>query len=66
MERNGKHRFQPVLIEGIINLYEKNTRIKIGSKLTEKSQTTKGLRQDCCLSPTLFKLHLDTGVAKKM
>jgi hypothetical protein len=52
----------PVLIKATENLYKKTTRIKIGSKLMEEFKATKGLRQGCCLSPTLLKMYLDAAL----
>lgn len=48
-----------VYIRAIINIY-KNMRsaIKQGKNISEPFSVTKGLRQGCCLSPTLFKIYI--------
>lgn len=51
------------LINATRKYYTKNSaKIKVGSTLTESFYTTKGLRQGCCLSPTLFKIYLDKAL----
>lgn len=47
------------LICAVQELY-KNTRsrIKMGKYITEEFPVTKGLRQGCCISPTLFKIYV--------
>jgi len=48
------------LIKAVKNLYANSTaKIKIGSKLSNGFPITKGLKQGCCLSPTLFKIYLE-------
>lgn len=44
--------------KAIYNIY-KNSKasIKVGNNYSEPFQTTKGLKQGCCLSPTLFKIY---------
>lgn len=47
------------LIGATQNLYKNNTsQIKIYSRLSDPFPVSKGLRQGCCLSPTLFKIYL--------
>ena len=47
------------LIEAIKSLYKgSNSKIKIGNLITKGFKVTKGLRQGCSLSPTLFKIYL--------
>lgn len=51
------------LINATREYYKNNSaKIKIGNTLTEAFITTKGLRQGCCLSPTLFKIYLDRAL----
>jgi hypothetical protein len=48
------------LIETIKALYEgSKSKIKIGNLITMGFKVTKGLRQGCSLSPTLFKVYLE-------
>lgn len=48
------------LIKAVKELYKQSqTRIKMGDKLTQGFATSKGLKQGCCLSPTLFKIYLE-------
>lgn len=54
----------PIFNNSIQKYYEENfARIKI-EEVTAFFQTTKGLRQGGCLSPTLFKIHLDRSLLK--
>ena len=47
------------LIRALKNLYEESSsQVKIGNRLSEKFFTNKGLRQGCCVSPTLFKIYV--------
>lgn len=54
------------LIQATKNLYHNNTaRVKISAnKVTELFSTSKGLRQGCCLSPTLFKIYINQILKK--
>ena len=48
------------LIEAIKSLYEgSSSKTKIGNLITKGFKVTKGLRQGCSLSPTLFKIYLE-------
>lgn len=47
------------LIKALKNLYDGSTsQIKVGNKLSQKFVVNKGLRQGCCVSPTLFKIFI--------
>lgn len=51
------------LIQAVQNLYKNTlTKIKVGNKISEGFDTTKGLKQGCCLSPTLFKIYLERAL----
>jgi hypothetical protein len=46
------------LIEAIKSLYKgSGSKIKVGNLITKGFKFTKGLRQGCSLSPTLFKIY---------
>jgi hypothetical protein len=48
------------LIEAIRSLYKgSSSKIKVGNLVTKGYEVTKGLRQGCSLSPTLFKIYLE-------
>jgi len=40
------------------NLYGNTARVKTGNLLSHPFNITKGLRQGCCISPTLFKIYI--------
>lgn len=45
----------------IKSLYKRSKiKIKIGGKVSEEFMVLKGLRQGCCISPTLFRIYVDT------
>lgn len=47
------------LTNALKNLYAgSRSRVKIGNSLTNSFPVTKGLRQGCCISPTLFKIYV--------
>jgi len=47
-------------MEAIKALYEGySSKIKIGNLITKGFKVTKGLRQGCSLSPTLFEIYLE-------
>lgn len=49
-----------VIIKAVKELYNNSyIRIKIGNKLSSGFSTNEGLKQGCCLSPTLFKIFLE-------
>lgn len=51
------------LIKAIKNLYRDNTaKIKVGQRISEGFKVNKGLKQGCCLSPTLFKIYLEQAL----
>lgn len=48
------------LLKAVKDLYSSNvSQIKIGRNLSEPFSVNKGLRQGCCIAPTLFKLYLN-------
>lgn len=52
-------------IRALKELYkDSRSRIKIGDSLTDEFLVTKGLRQGCCISPTLFKIYIATALKK--
>lgn len=52
-------------IKAIKSLYNgARTQIKIGNNLTTGFTVTKGLRQGCCISPTLFKVYLESALTR--
>lgn len=52
-----------VIIKAIQNLYENSTaKIKVQNYLSPGFKITKGLRQGCCLSPTLYKIYTENAL----
>ncbi len=53
------------LIAAVKELYSEQAGIvKVGKHLTESFPITKGLRQGCCISPTLFKIYVNEVLQK--
>jgi len=52
----GESNINNTLIEALQNLYGNIAQVKIGNILSHTFNITKGLRQGCCISPTLFKI----------
>jgi hypothetical protein len=50
------------LIKALQNLYGNTAQVKIANKLTHPFNITKGLRQGCCISPTLFKIYVSIAL----
>lgn len=47
------------LIKAVQNLYEEmKSRVKIGNARLEMFIVNEGLRQRCCILPTLFKIYI--------
>jgi hypothetical protein len=46
------------LIKALENICDSTSQVKIGNKLSDPFNITKGLRQGCCISPTLFKIYI--------
>lgn len=60
MENQG---ISPKNINAVKKLYKNVTaRIKVGGKLTGEVTVNKGLKQGCCISPTLFKVYLNEAL----
>jgi len=51
----GESNINNTLIKALQNLYGNIAQVKIGNILSHPFNITKGLRQGCCISPTLFK-----------
>lgn len=50
-------------INAIKQLYKEiKSRVKVGGSLSEEFIVNKGLRQGCCISPTLFKIYIDKAI----
>jgi hypothetical protein len=50
--------FSNTLIKTLQNLYGNTAQVKIGNKLPHPFNITKGLRQGCSISPTLFQIYI--------
>jgi Reverse transcriptase (RNA-dependent DNA polymerase) len=52
-----------VYVRAIYNIYkDAKAVIKIGKNISEPFEITKGLKQGCCLSPTLFKIYIQKAL----
>ena len=54
----GESNINNTLIKALQNLYGNIARVKTGNKLSHPLNITKGLRQGCCIFPTLFKIYI--------
>jgi len=54
----GESNINNTLIKALQNLYGNTAQVKIGNKQSHPFNITKGLRQGCCISPTLFKIYI--------
>ena len=54
----GESNINNTLIKALQNLYGNTAQVKIGNTLSHPFNITKGLRQGCCISPTLFKIYI--------
>lgn len=53
------------LIKAVQQLYRNcQIKIKIGNKISKGFLPNKGLKQGCCMSPTLFKIFLEKALSK--
>ena len=51
------------IIKPVKNLYEGSTaQVKTKGRLSQGFEVNKGLKQGCCLSPTLFKIYLEQAL----
>jgi len=51
------------LIKIVKDLYRKSlSYVKLGGLLSEGFEVTNGLRQGCCISPTLFKIYIQKAL----
>ena len=57
--------------QGISSKYIKSTKqlykdmtaqVKIGKRISSKVSVSKGLKQGCCIAPTLFKIYLNKAL----
>jgi hypothetical protein len=59
----GKVNLNQSVIQIIRNVYSNNKcRIKMRSNLTDEFCNTQGLLRGCPMSPTLFKIYIDTAL----
>jgi hypothetical protein len=61
----GESNINSTLIKGLKKLYGNTTQVKIGNKLSHSFSITKGLRQGCCFSPTLFKIYIRKALEER-
>jgi len=54
----GESNINNTLITALQNLYGNTAQVKTGNTLSNPFNITKGLRQGCCISPTLFKIYI--------
>jgi len=54
----GESNINNTLIKALQNLYGNTAQVKTGNILSHPFNVTKGLRQGCCISPTLFKIYI--------
>jgi len=54
----GESNINNTLIKALQNLYGDTAQVKTGNKLSHPFNITEGLRQGCCISPTLFKVYI--------
>lgn len=51
------------VLKAVKSLYENyGAKVKLGNKLTSRFSVSKGLKQGCCLSPSLFKIYLERAL----
>ena len=61
MEQQG---ISKLYIQAVKKLYQNmSVCVKVGNKLSKEIRVTKGLKQGCCIAPTLFKLYLNGALA---
>jgi len=63
-EAFGELSINNTLIKALQNLYSNTTQVKIGNKLSHPLNITKGLCQSCCISRTLYKIHIRKALKK--
>jgi len=54
----GESNINNTAIKALQILYGNTAQVKIGNILSQPFKITKGLRQGCCISPTLFKFYI--------